>query len=161
MKLLFELSGENPTLPCAEIECVATVLDSRPQVAVAECPVPGDARRLAMTHVVLEYLGECAPDVASFRHLLADLSITAARPFSGRAKLVHEGCLGKNPCSQREFERLIGTMITGPSSSSTRSRSTGRLFQKTGVISAGFCTGSIGAPTTSVIREGASFSIPA
>ncbi|MGA9085622.1 MAG: methyltransferase domain-containing protein [Methanoregula sp.] len=114
MKLLFELSGENPTLPCAEIECVATVLDSRPQVAVAECPVPGDARRLAMTHVVLEYLGECAPDVASFRHLLADLSIPAARPFAGRAKLVHEGCLGKNPCSQREFERLIGTMITGP-----------------------------------------------
>ena len=54
MKLLFELSGENPTLPCAEIECVATVLDSRPQVAVAECPVPGDARRLAMTHVVLD-----------------------------------------------------------------------------------------------------------
>jgi len=113
MKLLFELSGENPTLPCAEIECVATVLDSRPQVAVAECPVPGDARRLAMTHVVLEYFGECAPDVASFRHLLADLSITTDRSFSGRAKLVHEGCQGKNPCSQREFERLIGTMITG------------------------------------------------
>jgi tRNA (guanine10-N2)-dimethyltransferase len=114
MKLLFELSGENPTLPCAEIECVASVLDSRPQVAVAECAVPGDARRLAMTHMVLEYLGECAPDAASFRHLLADLSITTDRPFSGRAKLVHESCQGKTRCSRREFERLIGTMITGP-----------------------------------------------
>jgi len=64
--------------------------------------------------VVLEYFGECAPDTASFRHLLADLSITTDLPFSGRAKLVHEGCQGKNTCSQREFERLIGTMITGP-----------------------------------------------
>ncbi|WP_292427535.1 methyltransferase domain-containing protein [Methanoregula sp.] len=114
MKLLFELSGENPTLPCAEIECVASVIDTRPQVAVAECPVPAAALRLAMTHVVLEYLGECAPEITSFRHLLTDLSITTNQPFSGRAKLVHDGCQEKNPCSQREFERLIGTMITGP-----------------------------------------------
>ena len=114
MKLLFELSGENPTLPCAEIECVAAVLDMRPQVAVAECPEPSAARRLAMTHVVLEYLGECAPDITSFRHLLSNLSITTDQPFSGRAKLIHDGCQEKNPCSQREFERLIGTLITGP-----------------------------------------------
>ncbi|MGD0533965.1 MAG: methyltransferase domain-containing protein [Methanoregula sp.] len=114
MKLIFELSGENPTLPCAEIECVASVIDTRPQVAVAECPVPAAALRLAMTHVVLEYLGECAPEITSFRHLLTDLSITTSQPFSGRAKLVHDGCQEKTPCSQREFERLIGTMITGP-----------------------------------------------
>jgi tRNA (guanine10-N2)-dimethyltransferase len=114
MKLLFELSGENPTLPYAEIECVASVTDTRLQVAVAECPVPAAARRLAMTHVVLEYLGECAPDISSFRQLLSDLSLTADQPFAGRAKLVHEGCQEKNPCSQREFERLIGTMIAGP-----------------------------------------------
>jgi tRNA (guanine10-N2)-dimethyltransferase len=114
MKLLFELSGENPTLPCAEIECVATVTDARPQVAVAECSHPQEARRLAMTHVVLEYLGECAPDSTSFKHLLGDLSLTTDQPFAGRAKLVHEGCQEKNPCSQREFERLIGTMISGP-----------------------------------------------
>ena len=114
MKLLFELSGENPTLPYAEIECVATVLDTHPQVAIAECPVPAAARRLAMTHVVLEYLGECAPDITSFRHLLSGLSLSTDQLFAGRAKLVHDGCQEKNPCSQREFERLIGTMITGP-----------------------------------------------
>lgn len=114
MKLLFELSGENPTLPCAEIECVGTVLDFRPQVAVAECPDPAAARRLAMTHVILEYLGECAPDIQSFRHLLSDLSISTDQPFSGRTKLIHEGCKDRNPCSQREFERTIGTMINGP-----------------------------------------------
>ncbi|MFZ0182555.1 MAG: RNA methyltransferase, partial [Methanoregula sp.] len=114
MKLLFELSGENPTLPCAEIECVAAVTDSRPQVAVAECSYPQEARRLAMTHIVLEYLGECAPDISSFKHLLSDLSLTTDKPFAGRAKMVHEGCQEENPCSQREFERLIGTMISGP-----------------------------------------------
>jgi tRNA (guanine10-N2)-dimethyltransferase len=114
MKLLFELSGENPTLPCAEIECVAPVTDSRTQVAVAECSRPDEAERLAMTHVVLEYLGECAPDISSFKHLLRDLAITTDKPFAGRAKLVHDNCEEKNPCSQREFERLIGTMISGP-----------------------------------------------
>jgi len=114
MKLLFELSGENPTLPCAELECVGRVLDARPQVAVAECLHPEDTLRLAMTHVVLEYLGECEPDNASFRKLLSDLSIVTDLPFAGRAKIVHEGCQERNPCSQRDFERLIGTMITGP-----------------------------------------------
>jgi tRNA (guanine10-N2)-dimethyltransferase len=114
MKLLFELSGENPTLPYAEIECVATITDSRPQVAVAECSRPQETRRLAMTHSVMEYLGECTPDPSSFKKLLYDLAITTDKPFAGRAKLVHDGSREKNPCSQREFERLIGTMITGP-----------------------------------------------
>jgi len=113
MKLIFELSGENETLPTAELECVGTVTDARPQVAVAECPDPSAAQRLAMTHVVLEYLGECDPDPASFRRLLSDLSLTTEQPFAGRAKLIHAGN-DRNPCSQRECERLIGTMVKGP-----------------------------------------------
>jgi tRNA (guanine10-N2)-dimethyltransferase len=114
MKLLFELSGENPTLPRAELECVATVLDGRMQVAVAECPNPDAAHRLAMTHIVLKYLGECAPDIHSFRQLLQELAIETSRPFSGRVKKVHTGYHFRDACSQRDFERLIGTMITGP-----------------------------------------------
>jgi tRNA (guanine10-N2)-dimethyltransferase len=113
MKLLFELSGENPTLPRAELECVATVVDGRNQVAVAECLDPDAAHRLAMTHNVLQYLGECIPDIHSFRHLLQDLAIETSRPFAGRVKKVHTGSHIRNACSQREFERLIGTMITG------------------------------------------------
>ena len=114
MKLLFELSGENATLPFAELECVATVLDKRLQVAVAECPDPSATSRLAMTHVVLEYLGECEPGVSSFAKLLKELAIETTRPFAGRVKKVHGGCDEPNPASQQEFERLIGTMITGP-----------------------------------------------
>jgi len=60
MKLIFELSGENPTLPIAELGCVGTVLDQRRQVAIVESPDPLAARRLAMTHGVFEYLGECS-----------------------------------------------------------------------------------------------------
>ncbi len=114
MKLLFELSGENPTLPFAEIECIGTVIDQRLQVAVAECPDPKAAGRLAMTQIVLEYLGECEPDLSSFRELLRELALETNRTFAGRVKKVHGGCHERNPLSQREFERLIGTMIAGP-----------------------------------------------
>ena len=160
MKLLFELSGENPTLPCAEIECVAAVTDSRPQVAVAECSYPQEARRLAMTHIVLEYLGECAPDISSFKHLLSDLSLTTDKPFAGWAKMVHEGCQEENPCSQREFERLIGTMISGPVRLINPVVDTVQSFLRIDVISAGSCIGSIEGDTTAATRAGANSSIP-
>jgi tRNA (guanine10-N2)-dimethyltransferase len=114
MKLIFELSGENPTLPFAELGCIGTVLDQRLQVAVAECPDPEAAQRLAMTHGVLEYLGECEPDLCAFEHLLRDLSLETRLTFAGRAKKVHGGCNDHNPCSQKEFERMIGAMIDGP-----------------------------------------------
>lgn len=114
MRLLFELSGENPTLPFAELDCIGTVLDKRLQVAVVESPEPESAARLAMTHIVSEYLGECEPAIDSFAKLLKELAIETRQSFAGRAKKVHGGCLKRNPCSQREFERLIGTMISGP-----------------------------------------------
>ncbi|MHB8163718.1 MAG: methyltransferase domain-containing protein [Methanoregula sp.] len=114
MKLLFELSGENPTLPFAELSCVGTILEERLQVAVVECPHPEQAQRLAMTQVVLEYLGECEPSIPAFKNLLKELAITTTRTFAGRAKKVHGGLHELNPSSQREFERLIGDMIAGP-----------------------------------------------
>ncbi len=114
MKLIFELSGENPTLPFAELGCVGTILDQRLQVAVLEAMDPPAVRRLAMTHCVLEYLGECASDLAAFRHLLQDLAIETGQTFSGRVKKVHGHSNDRNTCSQKEFERMIGTMISGP-----------------------------------------------
>lgn len=114
MKLIFELSGENPTLPFAELGCVGTVLDQRLQVAIVESPDPEAAHRLAMTHGVLEYLGECEPDLAAFEDLLRDLALETHQPFAGRAKKVHGGSNERNPCSQKEFERMIGTRISGP-----------------------------------------------
>ena len=114
MKLIFELSGENPTLPFAELGCVGTVLDQRLQVAIVESPDPEGAHRLAMTHGVLEYLGECEPDLTAFENLLRELSLETRQAFAGRAKKVHDGSNTLNPCSQKEFERMIGSMIAGP-----------------------------------------------
>lgn len=111
MRLLFELSGEHPDLPVAELECVGRVLDTRAQVAVAECPDPQAARRLALTHVVLEYLGECEPSIEAFTALLIDLAVTTTKPFAGRVKKVHESQMA---ASQLDLERLIGSLIRGP-----------------------------------------------
>jgi tRNA (guanine10-N2)-dimethyltransferase len=113
MRLLVELSGENPTLPFAELDSVGKVIDCRLQVAVVEAPDPDEAHRLAMTQVVSEYLGECECNISAFRNLLKELAIETSHSFAGRAKKVHGSCLEKNPCSQMEFERLIGTMISG------------------------------------------------
>jgi tRNA (guanine10-N2)-dimethyltransferase len=115
MKLLLELSGENPTIPFAEISCIGTVLDQRAQVAVVDCPQPAEASRLAMTRRVMEYLGECDPGVHAFFRLLKELAIESEHPFAGRCSKVHAGDSRiVQGCSQQEFERLIGTMIQGP-----------------------------------------------
>ncbi len=111
MKLLFELSGEHPDLPVAELACVGTLLDRRTQVAVAECPDPGKTSRLALTHVVSEYLGECEATKEALADLLRDLSLTTDRPFVGRVKKVHSAGM-ETP--QLELERMIGGMIRGP-----------------------------------------------
>ncbi|PKG32495.1 MAG: RNA methyltransferase, partial [Methanoregula sp.] len=47
MKLLFELSGENATLPFAAIECFGTFTGKMLPLAVAECPDPASSLRLA------------------------------------------------------------------------------------------------------------------
>ena len=110
MRLLFELSGEHPTLPVAELECVGTVREHRPQVAVADCPDPETARRLALTHAVMEYLGSCNPAPGAIASLLRDLALTPEAPFSARVKKAE----GSAPtASQPELERLIGSLIAG------------------------------------------------
>ena len=106
MRLLCEMSGENPTLPFAELHCVGKLLDQRLQVAVVESSAPELASRLAMTKVVSEYLGECEPTLDSFSELLKGLAIETCQTFAGRAKKIHGGCLRRNPCSQQKFEKL-------------------------------------------------------
>ncbi|WP_342676446.1 methyltransferase domain-containing protein [Methanofollis sp. UBA420] len=111
MKLLFELSGEHPTLPFAELECVGRITDRHPQIAVAECPDPAATARLALTHTVMEYLGECAPTAPALAALLDDLALSTDRPFAARVKVIPSP--GEYP-SQLDLERLIGSHIKGP-----------------------------------------------
>ena len=58
MNLLFELSGENPVLATAEIDCVGTVTRTATGIALAEVPEPETTTRLAQTHVVMELIGD-------------------------------------------------------------------------------------------------------
>jgi len=110
MKYLFLLSGEHPTLPCSELSCVGEVIDSRPQVAVALCNGSSEVTRLAMSHAVMEYLGECPADTSSFAGLLKDLSISAPGPFMARVKKI-EGTEIQEPTAT--LERLMGSTISG------------------------------------------------
>lgn len=111
MKLIFELSGEHPTLPVGELECVGKVLEAGPQVAVAECPDPYATARLALTHAVLEFLGSSGPSLSELSALLRDLSLSTGRPFAARVKRV-AGSEVKEPVPV--IERLVGTLIEGP-----------------------------------------------
>jgi tRNA (guanine10-N2)-dimethyltransferase len=110
-RLLFELSGEHPTLPVAELACVGKVIEHRPQLAVALCTDPRAAGRLAMTHVVLAYLGECEATRSAVDQLLRDLSLTSDRPFAARVKKVTGN---RMDCPQVELEQIMGNRISGP-----------------------------------------------
>jgi tRNA (guanine10-N2)-dimethyltransferase len=111
MKLLFELSGEHPTLPFAELECVGRIIERHPQIAVAECPDPAATARLALAHTVMEYLGECEPTATALAALLDDLALSSDRPFAARVKVIP----GPGECpSQLDLERLMGSHIKGP-----------------------------------------------
>jgi tRNA (guanine10-N2)-dimethyltransferase len=111
MKLIFELSGEHPTLPVGELECVGEVLEARPQVAVAECPDPDMTGRLALTHAVLAFLGSSGPTLPELSLLLRDLSLSTDRPFAARVKRM-AGSEVREPVPA--IERLVGTLIEGP-----------------------------------------------
>ncbi|MBP1927963.1 tRNA (guanine10-N2)-dimethyltransferase [Methanolinea mesophila] len=110
MKLIFELSGEHPELPAAEVASCARILERRPQVVVGDCADTDRARRLALTHVVIEYLGQCPANRKAFRKMLGELDIATSRSFSGRVKKI-EGSLMED--SRQELEREIGSQIHG------------------------------------------------
>ena len=110
MKLIFELSGEHLRIPFCEIECVGKLLECGEQIVVAECPDPAETERLAMTHVIMEYLGECSADRSSFEDLLKSLNIKSGKSFAGRVKKISGTAIAD---SQLDLERCIGSHISG------------------------------------------------
>lgn len=119
MKLIFELWGEHPDIPRAEISCLGRVIDHRVQVAIADIPDPESVQRLAYTHRVMKYLGECDANEESLVRMLTDLSLTSDLPFCGRVKKM-EG--SEMSLSTTQMERFIGTHIEGPVSVSAPDR---------------------------------------
>jgi tRNA (guanine10-N2)-dimethyltransferase len=110
VRLLFDLSGEHPALPCAEIESVGRIIECAPQVAIADCPSVSETERLALTHTVMEYLGSCDARESDILNLITSLQLYPSGPFRVRVKRVQ----GASPLlSQLRLERLIGTHIAG------------------------------------------------
>lgn len=110
MKLICELSGEHPDLPFAELEIVGPVVDRRPQVAVVDPGSPEIAGRLALSHGIMVYLGECDATVSSLENLLGELALVPDRPFAVRVSRKAGSIM---PVPVPELEKIIGSKIRG------------------------------------------------
>ncbi|MDR3102389.1 MAG: methyltransferase domain-containing protein [Methanocalculaceae archaeon] len=110
MRLLFELSGENPALAVAEVGCVGTVTRIGTGIAIAEVADPETTTRLSQTHVILELMGECDGTSAALAELLVQIDITADRPFACRIRRIHPATVD---ASQTKLECMMGGSIRG------------------------------------------------
>lgn len=120
MRLLFELSGEHPSLPAAEAEAVAELLSPRyrclalePGVLVLDVPGADEfpAERLAYTHALHRHLFSCpvAELVENARAWLEDgKDVPQAKSVRAR---VH-GIGGARPgVSKQELEKDLGELL--------------------------------------------------
>lgn len=110
MKLICELSGEHPDLPFAELDILGHIVDRRSQVAVVETGSPDLAGRLALSHFIMAYLGECDPAIPSLGHLLDELSLEPGMPFAVR---VSRKAGSSMTVPVPRLERMIGSKIRG------------------------------------------------
>jgi len=76
-----ELSGEHDRLPTAELACLGTVLSTGTQVAVFKAATSAPFHRLALTHTVMEYIGECKATIEAFRAFLAAADLKEEKVF--------------------------------------------------------------------------------
>ncbi|MDR2855333.1 MAG: RNA methyltransferase [Methanomicrobiales archaeon] len=109
-KWIAELSGEHDRLPAAELACLGTVLFTATQVAIFKAVPSAPFHRLALTHTVMEYIGECKATFDAFEAFLADASLKEEKKFCGRMRKMADapGDLSTSQC-----ERLMGYYIKG------------------------------------------------
>ncbi|MDI6639315.1 MAG: THUMP domain-containing protein [Methanocellales archaeon] len=113
MKIAFELSGEHATLPRAEvIACLESLnIDFREiafmdQLLVVDVQeLPPIAKRLAMTHHILDVIFICPANIKSILHLASTADLGLKGTFCIRAK-----CKGTD-LSSTALEREVGALI--------------------------------------------------
>ena len=110
MKLLYELSGENPDMAAAEIACVAEIETRSTGIAVAETKHPEETLRLAETHAVSELLGVCRGTAEDLKALMQNLAIEADAAYCCRARKIHPAVVEE---SLTGIERMMGSLIKG------------------------------------------------
>jgi tRNA (guanine10-N2)-dimethyltransferase len=110
MRYIFELSGEHPEIPFAELECIGTIISRDTQTAVVETEDPESGHRLAYTHFVMEWLGECRPEYARIKEMVQSCAITVTGTYAARVKKMQDTDI---PDSQLDLEKLVGSCIQG------------------------------------------------
>jgi tRNA (guanine10-N2)-dimethyltransferase len=110
VKIILELSGEHPGLPCGEIYCICSPILFLPRLVLADCPDISALARLSLTHTASEYLGQSPSSLREILALVRSLSLSAGSPFAVRARKIQGDC---SDASQQELERLVGGCISG------------------------------------------------
>jgi tRNA (guanine10-N2)-dimethyltransferase len=120
MAFIFHLTGENCTIPRAEVLAVLEsmdisfeVLHSYEQVLVVEAGDLGDApHRLGMTHGVYEYLGYCDPTYRDILSLTRSIIQRVSDGFAVRIKRIGEHSKDlKRDKLEREMGGIIGKRV--------------------------------------------------
>jgi tRNA (guanine10-N2)-dimethyltransferase len=120
MAFIFHLTGENDTLPKAEVLAVLEsmninfrILYSFEQVLVLEAGDLRDApRRLGMTHGVYEYLGCCGPNYRDILSLTKSIAQRVSHGFAVRIKRIREHSKDlKRDALERDMGRVIGKRV--------------------------------------------------
>jgi len=105
-----ELSGEHDRLPAAELACIGTVLHTATQVAIFKADSAAPFHRLALTHAIMEYIGECPATLEAFDSFLAHAHISEEKLFCGRMRKMADA---PSDLKSSQCERLIGYHIKG------------------------------------------------
>lgn len=115
MKVFFLVSGENRTLPKAEVLAVLQsigakfrVLNDFDQVLCLDSSKVDISKRLALTHKICELYGSCAPNLSEIIKLVKKTEFKFRGSFAVRVKRVkmHSAELGRE-----KLERDIGEVI--------------------------------------------------
>jgi tRNA (guanine10-N2)-dimethyltransferase len=110
MRLVCLLSGEHPYLPSAELACMADVVETLPQVAVADCSDSYRLERLALTHRVYEYIADCRAIEEDVEAMVRKAALEPDGSYAVRVKKV-EGAELATPVSA--LERRLGRLVSG------------------------------------------------
>jgi len=109
-KWIAELSGEHDRLPAAELSCLGEVLTTGTQVALVKAAPSAPFHRLALTHTIMKYIGECKATEEAFEAFLETANLNEEKRFCGRMRKMRDA---PHDLRTSHCERLIGYYIKG------------------------------------------------
>ena len=120
MEYIFHLTGENETLPKAEVLSVLEsmhinfkVIHTYDQVLILEADDLGDVpKRLGMTHGIYEYIGSCPPNFKDILSLSKNATGYATDDFAVRIKRIKDNSQDiKRDVLEQQIGKVIGKRV--------------------------------------------------